>query len=56
MRLADKLALGYAYGTSLLALSALIPLALFFLLRNTHVGWMLTKVYFGVIWLMVLAA
>ena len=40
----------------LLALSALIPLALFFLLRNTHVGWMLTKVYFGAIWLMVLAA
>jgi 4-hydroxybenzoate polyprenyltransferase len=41
---------------SFLALSAFIPLALFFLLRNTHVGWMLTKVYYGVVWLLVLAA
>jgi len=41
---------------SVLALSAFIPLALFFSLRNTHVGWMLTKVYYGVAWLLVLAA
>ena len=41
---------------ALIALSALIPFALFFLVRNFHVGWMLTKVYFGVVWLLVLAA
>ena len=41
---------------SVLALSAFTPLALYFLLRNTHVGWMLTKVYYGMVWLLVLAA
>jgi 4-hydroxybenzoate polyprenyltransferase len=40
----------------LLALSAFIPLALFFVLQNTHLGWMLTKAYYGVVWLLVLAA
>ena len=41
---------------NIVALSALVPFALFFALRNTHLGWMLTKVYYGVVWLMVLAA
>jgi 4-hydroxybenzoate polyprenyltransferase len=41
---------------TMMALTALVPFALFFLLRNFHLGWMLTKVYFGVVWLMVLAA
>jgi 4-hydroxybenzoate polyprenyltransferase len=38
----------------LLALSAMIPFALFFLLRNTHLAWILTKLYYGVVWLSVL--
>ena len=38
----------------LLALSALIPFALFFLLRNSHLAWVLTKLYYGVMWLLVL--
>jgi 4-hydroxybenzoate polyprenyltransferase len=38
----------------LLAVTALIPFALFFLLRNPHVAWILTKVYYGVVWLAVL--
>jgi hypothetical protein len=38
----------------LIALSALIPFALFFLLRNSHLAWILTKLYYGVIWLSVL--
>jgi 4-hydroxybenzoate polyprenyltransferase len=39
---------------SFVALSALIPFALFFLVRNAHVAWILTKLYFGVIWISVL--
>jgi hypothetical protein len=39
---------------NLLAVTALIPFALFFLLRNPHVAWILTKVYYGVVWLAVL--
>jgi 4-hydroxybenzoate polyprenyltransferase len=38
----------------LLALSAMIPFALFFLLRNSHLAWILTKLYYGVVWLSVL--
>jgi energy-converting hydrogenase Eha subunit E len=38
----------------LLALSALIPFALFFLLRNSHLAWVLTTLYYGVMWLLVL--
>jgi 4-hydroxybenzoate polyprenyltransferase len=38
----------------LLAVTALIPFALFFLLRNPHVAWILTKVYYGLVWLLVL--
>lgn len=38
----------------LLALSAFIPFALFFLLRSSHVAWILTKVYFGAAWTLVL--
>jgi 4-hydroxybenzoate polyprenyltransferase len=38
----------------LLALTALIPFALFFLLRNSHLAWILTKLYYGVVWLSVL--
>jgi 4-hydroxybenzoate polyprenyltransferase len=34
--------------------SALIPFALFFLLRNSHRAWVLTKVYYGAVWLAVL--
>jgi 4-hydroxybenzoate polyprenyltransferase len=39
---------------NLAALTALIPFALFFLLRNPHVAWILTKVYYGGVWLAVL--
>jgi len=38
----------------MMALSAMIPFALFFLLRNTHLAWILTKLYYGVVWLSVL--
>jgi 4-hydroxybenzoate polyprenyltransferase len=38
----------------LVALSAMIPFALFFLLRNTHLAWILTKLYYGLVWLAVL--
>jgi len=38
----------------LLAVTALIPFALFFLMRNPHVAWILTKVYYGGVWLAVL--
>lgn len=37
-----------------LALSAMIPFALFFLVRSSHFAWILTKAYYGVIWLAVL--
>ena len=36
------------------ALSAFTPLAIFFACDRPHVGWLLTKVYFGVMWLSVL--
>ena len=38
----------------LFALSAMLPFALFFLMRNTHLAWILTKLYYGVVWLSVL--
>jgi 4-hydroxybenzoate polyprenyltransferase len=38
----------------LLALTALIPFGLFFALRNSHLAWILTKLYYGVVWLSVL--
>jgi 4-hydroxybenzoate polyprenyltransferase len=36
------------------ALSAFTPLALFFVAGNPRTGWLLTKVYFGVMWLSLL--
>ena len=36
------------------ALSAFTPLAIFFACDRPHVGWLLTKVYFGIMWLSVL--
>jgi 4-hydroxybenzoate polyprenyltransferase len=36
------------------ALTALVPLALFFVARNPRTGWLLTKVYFAVVWLYLL--
>jgi 4-hydroxybenzoate polyprenyltransferase len=36
------------------ALSAFVPFALFFIARSSYSAWVLTKVYFGVIWLIVL--
>jgi 4-hydroxybenzoate polyprenyltransferase len=41
------------FGT-LVALSAFTPLALWLSFRSTQVGWMLTKLYFGVVWLALL--
>lgn len=37
-----------------MALSAFVPFALYFMLRSSHVAWILTKVYFGVAWTLVL--
>jgi 4-hydroxybenzoate polyprenyltransferase len=37
-----------------LAVSAFIPFALFFALRSSHVAWIMTKVYFGAAWTLVL--
>jgi hypothetical protein len=37
------------------ALSAGVPLAIFFAVGNPGVGWLLTKAYFAVVWLAVLA-
>lgn len=37
-----------------MALTAFIPFALYFMLRSSHVAWILTKVYFGVAWTLVL--
>jgi 4-hydroxybenzoate polyprenyltransferase len=36
------------------ALTAFTPLAIFFACDRPHVGWLLTKLYFGVMWLAVL--
>jgi 4-hydroxybenzoate polyprenyltransferase len=36
------------------ASSAFLPLAIYFACDRPHVGWLLTKVYFGVVWLFVL--
>jgi 4-hydroxybenzoate polyprenyltransferase len=36
------------------ALTALTPLAIFFLVRNAGTGWLLTKAYFALMWLAVL--
>lgn len=36
------------------ALTALIPSALLLACRDAHTGWLLTKVYFGIVWLQVL--
>jgi 4-hydroxybenzoate polyprenyltransferase len=38
------------------ALSALTPLAIYFACDRAHVGWLLTKAYFGVMWLAVLGS
>jgi 4-hydroxybenzoate polyprenyltransferase len=37
-----------------LALSAFVPFGLYFALRSSHVAWILTKVYFGAAWTLVL--
>lgn len=37
------------------AVSAGVPLAIFFVVRNAGAGWLLTKAYFAVVWLLVLA-
>jgi 4-hydroxybenzoate polyprenyltransferase len=36
------------------ALTAFIPLGIFFACREARIGWLLTKVYFGAVWLAVL--
>jgi 4-hydroxybenzoate polyprenyltransferase len=36
------------------AASALTPLAVFFVAPSAHTGWLLTKVYFGIVWLYLL--
>ncbi len=36
------------------ALTALTPLVLFFVCRTARTGWLLTKAYFGIVWLAVL--
>ena len=36
------------------ALTAFTPLALFFAVRNPGTAWLLTKAYFGVVWLYLL--
>lgn len=47
------LALRPVLGTTA-ALSAFIPLAIFFACDSPRIGWLLTKAYFGVMWLSVL--
>lgn len=38
----------------LLAFSAFIPFALFYLVRSSHLAWILTKAYYGAAWILVL--
>jgi len=49
------IALAPALG-GLWALSAFTPLAIYFACDRAHVGWLLTKGYFGVMWLAVLGS